>query len=232
MKKAIAMTILTATIASTIPEARAESSTEENVGFLSGAVTGAAVGGPIGFFVGGIVGVLVGEQVEKANKLDQTEQVLIQKEAEFNAVESELAFVKEQVDKAQDEIKTTNQWITEGLKLDLMFTTNSIELSPKDEEIINRLVSLLVQFPEIRIKLDGYADPRGLEQTNLELSLARAEAVKTAVTEQGIDSSRLLIQAHGEQESTNDVSDPDSYAFDRRVSVNFLIEQPSTLAQN
>lgn len=231
MKKTIAITTLIAVMGLSINNVKA-ASTEEDIGFLSGAVTGAAVGGPVGFFVGGIAGVLLGGQVEKANKLDQVNVELSRKSEEFSNISHELVTIKQQVSKAEKELKTANQWITEGLSLDLLFTTNSTELSEKDQQVINRLADLLLEYPELKIRLDGYADPRGKEQENYQLSFARAEAVQLALAGKGIDIARLITQAYGESQSDETNTSTESYALERRVSINFLIEESTTVAQN
>lgn len=232
MKKTIVITTLLATVCLTSNNTYAASSTEENVGFLSGALSGAAVGGPIGFFVGGIAGVLLGEQVQKANQLDATKAQLAKTNEEYSLVQQELVSVKQQVDEAQSELVSTSKWLTEGLSLELLFTTNSAELSTKDQNAIGKLANLLAEYPELKLKLDGFADQRGKQLSNLKLSLARAESVQKALLVHGVDTTRLIIEAHGESTSENTKISPDELALERRVSVNFIIGEDSTVAQN
>ncbi len=232
MKKLIITTALIASVAINTPNAYAESSTEENVGFFSGAVTGAAVGGPIGFIIGGVAGALLGEQVEKANELDTTVEKLNQQSVAYQQAKTELSELSQKVKVAHNELQTTNQWLTEGLTLDLLFSTNSDELAPKDEELLSKLATLLTKFPDLKVRLDGFADPRGAQDDNYQLSLSRANKVLAKLTEMGVSKGRILLQAHGENNATTIEPSADNYALERRVSIRFVAEQPSTVAQN
>lgn len=232
MKKSILAATLISAITLSSSHVSAAASTEENVGFFSGAVTGAAVGGPIGFFVGGIAGALLGEQVEKANELDETQALLNQQSDAYLLVRNQLDSMKQQVTQAEKDLHSANQWLTEGLSLDLLFSTNSSELSEKDNNVLEKLATLLVKFPELNIRLDGFADPRGPQDSNLQLSLDRATAVQNALIKRGISENRVLIKAHGESNAVAVIPSPENYAVERKVSIKFLVKQPSTLAQN
>ena len=122
--------------------------------------------------------------------------------------------------------------MTQGLTLNLMFATNSTELSSTDLSLIKRLSNILQEFPELALKLDGYADPRGKEIDNMKLSEQRTQAVEIAFQAQGLDTSRVLSEAHGESTTTTNIDGLDGYAMERRVSINFVTIQKATLAQN
>jgi len=208
---------------------QAEASKEGNVGFFSGAIAGAAVGGPIGFIVGGIIGSVTGEQVHKANELE--EELALQQD-ENQMIQQELASIKQDGMQFNSQQANGSDWITQGLTLNLMFTTNSAALSESDNHMIERLAGILNEYPELKIRLDGYADPRGDEVTNMKLSEARTKSVEQAFDSLGISTSRLTIQAHGEAEATAETGNLDAYAMDRRVSVNFFTVEEVSVAQN
>ncbi len=230
MKKLIIVSSLIAALAINTTTVQADPSTEENVGFVSGALTGAAVGGPIGFFIGAVAGVLVGEQVEKAGHLDEVTAELNQSKFDRQALESEIAEIHDSLDQHRSVNDAKTDWFTQGLTLNLMFTTNSTELSKTDQLMIQRLSKILAKYPELQVKLDGYADPRGSEQDNFELSLKRTQAVELTFESLGIDRSRLSIQAHGEAQAK--IGSNDGYAMDRRVSMNFFTKTHDAVAQN
>ena len=230
MKKLIIVSSLIAALAINTTAVKAEASTEENVGFVSGALAGAAVGGPIGFFVGAVAGVLTGGQVEKASHLDEVTTELNQSESDRQELEMEVAKLHKSLNQNPSLSSARVDWLTQGLTLNMMFTTNSTDLSDTDRSMIQRLSKVLAEYPELQVKLDGYADPRGSEQDNLQLSLKRTQAVESAFESLGIDSSRLTIQAHGEAQAK--IGSNDGYAMERRVSMNFFTKTHDIVAQN
>ena len=116
--------------------------------------------------------------------------------------------------------------------MNVMFTTNSSNLSDADVAAISRLSRVLKEFPELNIRLDGYSDPRGNKADNLILSQKRAESVKQAFKKFGISPARVVINAHGEMTIADTNVDLDAYAMARKVSVNFSTQPSDRVAQN
>lgn len=112
----------------------------------------------------------------------------------------------------------------ERLSYTFRFTTGSFFLDNKSKQDVE-LLSELMTSSKLRnksVKLIGFADSGGSFQTNLTLSLSRAEAVRTAIVQAGkgkIESSRLLVKGYGELApvACNDTST--GKAFNRRVEV-------------
>ena len=85
-------------------------------------------------------------------------------------------------------------------------------------------------MPEIRIQLDGFADERGDEQYNFELSTKRVEFVRDQLIAFGVHPSRISVSAHGESIAQDE--NVDSYALERRVSVKLFIDNVHSVAAN
>ncbi len=104
------------------------------------------------------------------------------------------------------------------------FNTASFFLDNQSKQNV-KLLSELMTSAKLRdksVKLIGFADSGGAFQTNLTLSLSRAEAVRTAIVRAGngkIEPSRLLVKGYGELApvACNDTST--GKAFNRRVEV-------------
>ncbi|WP_196138269.1 OmpA family protein [Aliikangiella sp. G2MR2-5] len=231
MKKAIVISTLIATAALNISQASAEASKEENIGFASGAVAGAAVGGPVGFIIGAATGAIFGNQVKKANELEDAKIQLAESKNQKIKLEKEFAMLQETLEFEQKS-EMNAEWLSEGLTMNVMFTTDSTTLSDMDMGAIKKLAGILNEFPGLSIKLDGYADPRGSQDYNLALSRSRAEAVQQAFERFGIESKRVQIKAHGELAGMQTDANPDSYAMARKVSVNFTTDSVEKVAQN
>ena len=244
MKKTLLASTIIALLVANVSPAHASNSTsantdpktspskEENIGFFSGALSGALIGGPIGFFVGGISGVLIGEQVDKANQLDQVEEQLARKNTENEVINQQITSLEKRISNSTLQAMKAADWITQGLTLNLMFTTSSTELSHNDRQMINRLSNLLNEYPDLNIRLDGHSDARGDEDFNMALSEARIKSVEQVFATNGIDSTRLNIAAHGEAESSELTPNLDNYAMDRRVSIQFYSKEITVVAQN
>lgn len=88
----------------------------------------------------------------------------------------------------------------------VLFETGSADLLQASMNEISRLKTLLEENPALRIRVQGHTDNAGDSAANLELSTRRAEAVKTALIEHGIDASRLESKGFGESNpmATND----------------------------
>ena len=67
--------------------------------------------------------------------------------------------------------------------------------------------------------MSGFTDPRGSEKSNAALSKRRADSVAGVLASAGIPADRIVIEAHGEHESTSADGDLEGYAFERRVTV-------------
>ena len=58
----------------------------------------------------------------------------------------------------------------DGLQGDVLFRTGSAEITPEIAHQIQVLAQAVPKSPELKIRVDGYADPRGTVETNLKLS--------------------------------------------------------------
>ena len=146
---------------------------EEGVGMGSGAAIGAVVGGPIGAFVGLMVGGIVGDSVGVAKRSD-----LHAKQLEQELIDTRIALTQASQQRGGD---TMLDQLAEQLHADVMFRTNSADIDERVAAKIEALGKLLAANTQLEIQLNGFADPRGTPERNLELSLARADAVREAL---------------------------------------------------
>ncbi|WP_144393585.1 OmpA family protein [Pleionea sediminis] len=226
MKKALVITSMVLATLTQAPSAHAEHDKEKGIGIASGAAVGAAAGGPVGFVIGAAIGGLLGEEVGKANQVDDLKIELTEKDIQNSQLERELSELKSQ---------THNESSFEGsemLQMDLLFSTKETGLDDTDRSRIEQLASFLVRYPQLTIKLDGFADPRGNQEENQKLSEQRIESVKSLLMEQGINEERIISAAHGEKSSVAPEGDYDAYALERRVSIRFFPQSDQTFAAN
>jgi len=110
--------------------------------------------------------------------------------------------------------------LSDDIETDVAFRTADASINDLQLPALRKIGALAAALPAgAKVRIDGYADPRGPATLNDDLSLRRAEAVALALQQAGVPEDRLLIAAHGSSQSTSPRGDLDAYAFDRRVTV-------------
>ena len=222
---------------------------QEPVGFVSGAVIGAFAAGPIGAVVGAGLGTWLGNRVHRAGEAKkaeaqvaalegdksewQTEKSALLTEksrlAESNlSLNAKLDDLSQKVSTAQT-AKDDASEVLDGLQGDVLFRTGSAEITPDIAHQIQVLAQAVAKSPELKIRVDGYADPRGGVDTNMKLSQDRANAVRDLLLASGVNEEVLEVNAYGKSQSTT--ADSDGYALERRVRLTLQMESGAAVAQ-
>lgn len=81
---------------------------------------------------------------------------------------------------------------------DVLFSTDEARLQPAAMRTAQELANVLQQHPRHRIRIEGFADARGSEAHNLQLSTRRAEALKDALVSLGVAAERIEAVGLGE----------------------------------
>jgi outer membrane protein OmpA-like peptidoglycan-associated protein len=222
---------------------------QEPVGFVSGAVIGAFAAGPIGAVVGAGLGAWLGNRVHRASDAKKAEAqvaVLESDKSELQTEKSALLTEKMQLadtnqslstklDDLSQKIKTAQtakddaSEVLDGLQGDVLFRTGSAEITADIAHQIQVLAQAVTKSPELKIRVDGYADPRGTIDTNLKLSQERANAVRDLLLASGVGEEALEVNAYGKSQST--AEDNDGYALERRVRLTLKMESGAAVAQ-
>jgi outer membrane protein OmpA-like peptidoglycan-associated protein len=101
------------------------------------------------------------------------------------------------------------------------FPTGSAEIMPAHAAELDRVVSIMDALPHIQALVIGHSDQRGSEETNYELSAARAESVVNYLAAKGVDPSRLSSRAVGEADLLTLNNDEAALALNRRTEFVF-----------
>lgn len=81
---------------------------------------------------------------------------------------------------------------------DILFDTDKSELKPGASRTMDRLAEFLQEYPDRRLLIEGHADARGTDAYNDSLSQSRANAVRLALIDRGIQPGRLDAEGMGE----------------------------------
>lgn len=82
---------------------------------------------------------------------------------------------------------------------DVLFDLDKADLKSAGLRTVERLAQFMEEYPERRVRIEGYTDSTGPDDYNLGLSERRAQAVRDALMQEGIDSSRVEVKGFGEQ---------------------------------
>jgi len=108
---------------------------------------------------------------------------------------------------------------------DVLFDTGKASLQPGAQRSVAQLATVLKQYPERRVLIEGFTDNVGSENLNLELSRRRAEAFQRALQSAGVPQVRMETQARGEADPVANNATPAGRQQNRRVEVVFSDEQ-------
>lgn len=113
-----------------------------------------------------------------------------------------------------------NKWFTIE---NLYFETGSSDLRPGSDAQLLNLVELLNAYPTMKIKLGGYTDSMGNEESNQKLSNLRAQTAKLKLLELGIGGDRVEAEGYGSQHPVCEANDTEEcMAKNRRIDVRVL----------
>lgn len=203
-------------------EERGEASKQSDIGVVTGLAVGAAAAGPFGAVLGAAAGALLGDRYHRQ------EQQRAALAADLGASEAERERLTQSVTQLDGSLAQArahgaqlDQTLqhTDELTFELTFRTDDDAIPAERLPPLLKLGALLASMPEARARVAGYADPRGSEQYNRELSLRRAQSVAAVLMSGGLARERILIEGHGKGESKSPPGDLDAYALERRVTV-------------
>ena len=206
----------------------------EGKGFGTGAVVGVLVGGPVGAAIGAGVGAWLGNRAAVAKRVEPLEQELQTVNSMSNDLKQELAMIRDELHQQgllTAELQRRQSQIA-GLSLQVLFKTGNAKIDTATDERMAELAAILTAQPGLILEIDGYADERGDESFNLELSRERAEAIVTALTAYGVPAGKLQVHAHGEVGSKGTEGDLDAYALERRVTMRLVEPEAGRVASN
>ena len=104
----------------------------------------------------------------------------------------------------------------------ILFETASADLKEESLSEIKTIKRFLEINPNILIELSGHTDSKGSLKYNSELSLKRANSVKTKLVKEGIDKSRIIAAGYGPTMPIADNKTEEGRAKNRRTELKVL----------
>ena len=156
-------------------------------------------------------------EAEQAKRLAQAQS----QEAALARKEADLAFA------AADSLRLQLQTMTatseaRGQVMTLSgdaFASGQSQLKPEARANLQRVVEFVNRFPDKTVLIEGHTDSQGSANLNQVLSQKRAEAVRNALLQDGVDGSRLTAVGLGKDRPIADNGTSEGRARNRRVEI-------------
>ena len=105
------------------------------------------------------------------------------------------------------------------------FDTGSERIAGRSEALMDRIADKMKSNPQVkRIRIEGHTDDVGGSKKNMELSQARAEAVRNFLIRKGVEPDRLQAVGYGDTRPLDKRKTADARAKNRRVEF-IIVEQ-------
>jgi hypothetical protein len=102
---------------------------------------------------------------------------------------------------------------------DFRFDYDKSDVRADEMQKVSEIVEHLKQNPSYTVGIDGHTDPRGTPEYNQKLSERRTNAVRTALINAGVSSTKILTGSFGEARPKCGEATEACWQRDRRVEV-------------
>lgn len=173
--------------------------------------------------------------IRAANQMRETADAGLEQRI-YTRVDSQVAALRNDLTVLRQEFNTRITVMEDSLKLimPVNFGFDDATVNEASKPAIAGFASLVKKhYPAARITIEGFADPAGSSSYNARLSRERAEAVRTALVEMGLDGSHLATVGYGESRLVNPKAQKDDAGAEQNRRVVFAIETagaPVTMA--
>lgn len=116
----------------------------------------------------------------------------------------------------------------------IQFALNSAEILPASDSLLSEIAAVLKDNEQIELmQVEGHTDTTGSREHNRKLSQRRAESVKAALEQRGIEGKRLVPKGFGPDRAIADNNTDEGREKNRRVEFNIVKQgQKKTLVQD
>ena len=101
----------------------------------------------------------------------------------------------------------------------LTFATGSANIDGKTAVEVDNMSAILKAYPGVKVNVEGYTDNTGNAAANIQLSQARANAVKARLMAKGITGDRVMTKGYGAANPKADNGTAEGRAANRRIEM-------------
>lgn len=141
-------------------------------------------------------------------------------------VSNELKVRQPKVTTKTKQVEIVQKKLDETIKLEnIQFETGKEIIKSSSYPLLNKVVKILKENPNISINIDGHTDSTGDETFNKILSKKRAEAVKEHLVKNGINTNKLIAIGYGSSKPIADNNTKEGRKKNRRVEFKIIKEK-------
>lgn len=97
------------------------------------------------------------------------------------------------------------------------------ELQSGSKSQIDNIIAILKQYKNAKIKIGGFADKKGTEQANMDVSKQRAKTIEDLLDKGGVGSQVVRTEGYGDEYAKHSASESDAKrAEDRDIALRFV----------
>jgi len=104
----------------------------------------------------------------------------------------------------------------------IQFDSGKWDLTPEAITELNKLIQILLLFPDLKLLITAHTDEQGSIENNTLLSLKRAESVKEFLIKAGINENRMTAKGRGESQPIDTNDTEESRKKNRRVDFTLI----------
>ena len=105
----------------------------------------------------------------------------------------------------------------QGTMEGIYFKTGKSVIKQRSYNVLDKAVEIMQQYKSVRVMIEGHADDRGSVESNQELSVSRAEAVKAYLVSKGVTADRIETKGFGETKPASSNESGEGRAQNRRI---------------
>jgi outer membrane protein OmpA-like peptidoglycan-associated protein len=102
---------------------------------------------------------------------------------------------------------------------DVLFDTGKSDLRSGAREALSKLTGIVLNYPSLRLAVEGHTDSTGSAEFNQALSEKRADAVRDYLVSQGLDAGTMSAQGLGMNDPVADNKTTEGRQKNRRVEI-------------
>lgn len=122
----------------------------------------------------------------------------------------------------REEVKKRLNFATRGI----YFETGKATLKSSSYAMLNEIISIMEEYTDYSLRMGGYTDSQGSDATNLRLSQARVDAVKSYLTRNSVSEGRIEATGYGETKPIATNATATGRAQNRRVELELFLKEP------